>query len=182
MSTSQNGTQLLSTWHSSMINCQLLFNLLEVVSFIGKKQTQKSFLYSIIHLMQDMPHNPSHRHSFLSFWQSLSCMVTCRHHTATVTVTCHVTWTHFLTHVMPAADTSNSFLAGQFCSLQRSNFQCRIVIPSLTNLSTSLVTFWPAPRVLVWESSTEMARVRAGTMAQLGSNVFSCPLFLLSSS
>ena len=71
-----------------MINCQLLFNLLEVVSFIGKKQTQKSFLYSIIliHLMQDIPHSPSQRHSFLSFWQSLSCMVTCRHHTAT----CHV--------------------------------------------------------------------------------------------
>ena len=31
----------------------------------------------------------------------------------------YLTWTHFLTHVMPAADTSNSFLAGQFCSLIR---------------------------------------------------------------
>ena len=175
----------MSKWHSTFVNMALINDQLStiiqfVVSFIGKKQNQKSFLYCINHLIQDIPHSPSQRHSFLSFWQSLSCMVTCRHHTATAT--CHFTWTHFLTHVMPAADTSNSFLAGQFCSLQRSNFQCRIIIPSLTNLSTSLVTFWPAPRVLVWESSTEMARVRAGTMAQLCSNVFSCPLFLLSSS
>ena len=114
--------------------------------------------------MQDMPQSPSHRHSFLSFWQSLSCMVTCHH-----TVTCHVSH-----HLDTLPDTRHA--RGGHVKLvpsrtvlfpsEEQHSHSRITKPYRTNLSTSLVTFWPAPRVLVWESSTEMARVRAGTMAQ----------------
>ena len=53
--------------------------------------------HSFSGLIQDNPHNPSHRHSFLSLVQSLSTE-------------------HFLTHSIPAAFTSNSFRIGQFWS------------------------------------------------------------------
>ena len=90
--------------------------------------------------------------------------VTCHH-----TVTCHVSH-----HLDTLPDTRHA--RGGHVKLvpsrtvlfpsEEQHSHSRVTKPYRTNLSTSLVTFWPAPRVLVWESSTEMARVRAGTMAQ----------------
>ena len=65
------------------------------------------------------------------------------------------TWTHFLTQVIPAADTSNSFLIGQFRSLNNEVYLLSLKWV-LGYLSTSLGNFWPSPNVLLWDRSRDM--------------------------
>ena len=67
------------------------------------------------------------------------------------------TWTHFLTQVIPAAETSNSFLAGQFRSLNDESSLLHLTMARvLCYLSTSLGNFWPSPNVLLCDRSKDM--------------------------
>ena len=71
--------------------------------------------------------------------------------------TLNITWTHFLTQVIPAAETSNSFLAGQFRSLNDESSLLQLTMARvLCYLSTSLGNFWPSPNVLLCDRSKDM--------------------------